>query len=141
VSGPCRASSDELEVELRRLGLPDEKISVRMTGCPNGCARLTRATSASSAAAATVHAVSSAGHVLGHRLNYELADLVPRDRLVPTLVPSWRGFRTDRRPGECFGDWCQRLGPVPGPGASDLAGGAEPIFYNTPSNSLKGNPP
>src|SRR5205823_3640364 len=30
---------DELEAELKRLGLEQEKLSVRMTGCPNGCAR------------------------------------------------------------------------------------------------------
>src|SRR5205823_5180535 len=30
---------DELESELKHLGLEAEKISVRMTGCPNGCVR------------------------------------------------------------------------------------------------------
>src|SRR5262249_21623651 len=30
---------DKLEGELVRLGLAGERISVRMTGCPNGCAR------------------------------------------------------------------------------------------------------
>src|SRR5436853_7758900 len=30
---------DELERELARLGLADLRLTVRMTGCPNGCAR------------------------------------------------------------------------------------------------------
>src|SRR5262249_12149984 len=30
---------EQLESELKRLGLQDENLSVRMTGCPNGCAR------------------------------------------------------------------------------------------------------
>ena len=30
---------DQLEASLHRLGLADESLSVRMTGCPNGCAR------------------------------------------------------------------------------------------------------
>src|SRR5262249_57901306 len=30
---------DELEAHLRELGLENEAIGVRMTGCPNGCAR------------------------------------------------------------------------------------------------------
>src|SRR5262249_56789914 len=30
---------DQLEVELKRLGLEHEKLTVRMTGCPNGRAR------------------------------------------------------------------------------------------------------
>ncbi len=28
-----------LEAELERLGLRDDEITIRMTGCPNGCAR------------------------------------------------------------------------------------------------------
>jgi sulfite reductase beta subunit-like hemoprotein len=35
-----------IEGELDRLGLLGERISLRITGCPNGCARPTRATSA-----------------------------------------------------------------------------------------------
>ena len=30
---------DQLETELARLGLEHERFTVRMTGCPNGCAR------------------------------------------------------------------------------------------------------
>src|SRR5690606_15418098 len=30
---------DELEVALSRIGLASEALTVRMTGCPNGCAR------------------------------------------------------------------------------------------------------
>jgi len=30
---------DQLEIELKRLGLDQERFTVRMTGCPNGCAR------------------------------------------------------------------------------------------------------
>ena len=28
-----------IEAEMQRLGLPDERIAMHMTGCPNGCAR------------------------------------------------------------------------------------------------------
>ena len=30
---------DELEIELQKRGLAEERLTVRMTGCPNGCAR------------------------------------------------------------------------------------------------------
>src|SRR5262249_37285047 len=30
---------DQLEIELARLGLSSERFTLRMTGCPNGCAR------------------------------------------------------------------------------------------------------
>jgi sulfite reductase (ferredoxin) len=102
---------DELEVELKRLGLKDERISVRMTGCPNGCARPYQSDVGIVGRSGDKFTLFVGGHVLGHRLNYELADLVPRDRLVPTLVPLLEGFRESRRAGESFGDYCQRLGP------------------------------
>ena len=46
------------------------------------------------------------GHVPGHRLNFELAYLVPRGRIVP--LPAQ--FKEARANGESFGDFCPRLG-------------------------------
>ena len=46
----------------------------------------------------------------GDRLNFVLQDLVPRDRLVPTLKVLLERFRSDRRADEGFGDWCTRVG-------------------------------
>jgi len=39
LNGSCRASSASFETALGKLGLKKEKINIRMTGCPNGCAR------------------------------------------------------------------------------------------------------
>src|SRR5262249_23155938 len=68
---------DELEAELRRLGLSGEKISVRMTGCPNGCARPYQSDIGIVGRSGDKYTLFVGGHVLGHRLNFELRDLTP----------------------------------------------------------------
>jgi sulfite reductase (ferredoxin) len=101
---------DELEAELEKLGLAEEKISVRMTGCPNGCARPYQSDIGIVGRSGDKFTVYVGGHVLGHRLNFELRDLTPRAEIVPTLAPLLAAFKEQRENGEPFGDFCQRLG-------------------------------
>jgi sulfite reductase (ferredoxin) len=101
---------DELEVELKRLGLENENISIRMTGCPNGCARPYQSDIGIVGRSGDKYVVYVGGNVLGNRLNFELRDLVPMAQIVPTLVPVLEQFKTQRQPGEGFGDFCRRLG-------------------------------
>jgi sulfite reductase (ferredoxin) len=51
------------------------------------------------------------GHINGHRLSFELVDLVPRGDILATLRPLLEAFRARRREDEGLGDFCQRLGP------------------------------
>jgi sulfite reductase (ferredoxin) len=101
---------DQLEVELKRLGLEDEKLSVRMTGCPNGCARPYQSDIGLVGRSGDKYTIYVGGHVLGHRLNFVLKDLVPLSQIVPTLRPLLQHFKEERRPEESFGDYCQRQG-------------------------------
>lgn len=101
---------DQLEVELKRLGLEDEKLSVRMTGCPNGCARPYQSDIGIVGRSGDKYVVYVGGSMLGHRLNFELRDLVPIGQIVPMLVPLLEQFKKQRQPGEGFGDFCTRLG-------------------------------
>jgi sulfite reductase (ferredoxin) len=101
---------DELEAELKRLGLAEEKISVRMTGCPNGCVRPYQSDIGIVGRSGDKYTVYVGGHMFGHRLSFTLKDLVPRTAIVPLLVPLLERFKHDRLAGECFGDYCQRLG-------------------------------
>jgi sulfite reductase (ferredoxin) len=101
---------DELESALRRLGLAEEKLSVRMTGCPNGCVRPYQSDIGIVGRSGDKYLLLVGGHVQGHRLNFPLEDLVPRHRLVPILETLLRHFREERQPGETFGDFCHRLG-------------------------------
>jgi sulfite reductase (ferredoxin) len=101
---------DELEAALQRLGLADEKISVRMTGCPNGCARPYQSDIGIVGRSGDKYTLFVGGHVFGHRLNFVLKDLVPRAEIVPTLTPLLERWQRERQAGEGFGDYCQRLG-------------------------------
>jgi sulfite reductase (ferredoxin) len=101
---------DELEKELRAVGLGDERITVRMTGCPNGCVRPYQSDVGIVGRSGDKYTVFVGGHVLGHRLNFPLKDLVPRGQIVATLRPLLVHFKKERRAGETFGDYCHRSG-------------------------------
>jgi sulfite reductase (ferredoxin) len=101
---------DGLAAELQRLGLQDEKIGVRMTGCPNGCVRPYQSDIGLVGRSGDKYTVYVGGRVLGDRLNFQLRDLVPLPRVVPLLTPLLRHFKEMRRTEEGFGDYCQRMG-------------------------------
>lgn len=101
---------DQLEVMVRELGLDGEAIGVRMTGCPNGCVRPYQSDIGIVGRTGDKYTVFVGGHLLGTRLNFELRDLVPRAQILPLLRPLLLSFRSERRPGESFGDYCHRLG-------------------------------
>src|SRR5438093_178229 len=101
---------ESFETELNRLGLENEAISVRMTGCPNGCARPYQSDIGIVGRSGDKYTLFVGGHVLGHRLNFELADLVPRGDIMTLLQPLLVKFKETRQDGESFGDFCQRLG-------------------------------
>jgi sulfite reductase (ferredoxin) len=101
---------DELEAELKRLGLADEKLSVRMTGCPNGCVRPYQSDVGIVGRSGDKYVVYVGGRIRGDRLNFELKDLVPRGEIVTTLRPLLVHFREERQAGESFGEFCHRLG-------------------------------
>jgi sulfite reductase (ferredoxin) len=101
---------DRLEAELRRLGLEQEKLSVRMTGCPNGCARPYQSDIGLVGRSGDKYTVFVGGRLLGDRLNFPLRDLVPLGEIVPLLLPLLERFRQERQGGESFGEYCYRLG-------------------------------
>ena len=101
---------DQLEVELAKLGLAKETFTLRMTGCPNGCARPYNCDIGLVGKAAGKYTVLVGGRLLGDRLNFIYKDMVPADAVVPTLVPLFAYFKSARQSGETFGDFCQRKG-------------------------------
>jgi sulfite reductase (ferredoxin) len=102
---------DELEAELEALGLADEKLSVRMTGCPNGCARPYQSDIGLVGRSGDKYTVYVGGSISGTRLNFLLRDLVPAGQIVPLLAGLFQHFRDERLAGESFGDYCSRHGP------------------------------
>ncbi len=117
----------QFEAEMERLGLAAERFTVRMTGCPNGCARPYNADiglvgrsavkNADGTNEAGTYTIFLGGRTLGDRLNVIFKDYVPFDQVVPELVPVFVRFREERSAGETFGDFCHRLG------VKDLGGG------------------
>ena len=93
-----------------RLGLSQETFTVRMTGCPNGCARPYNSDIGLVGKAAGKYTVLLGGRLLGNRMNVIYKDMVPAEDLVSTLVPVLAYFKQDRQAGETFGDFCHRKG-------------------------------
>lgn len=101
---------DELEKELAGLGLGDTPLSLRMTGCPNGCARPYNSDIGLVGRSGDKYTLYVGGRIHGDRLSYELQDLLPKDQIAPTLKKILAVYKTDRHPGEGFGDYVTRLG-------------------------------
>ncbi|WP_435011328.1 NADPH-dependent assimilatory sulfite reductase hemoprotein subunit [Tundrisphaera lichenicola] len=111
---------DQMEVALTTLGLETDRFTVRMTGCPNGCARPYNADIGLVGRSATrnddgtpgpgTYTVFLGGRTLGDRLNVEFKDYVPFDRVVPELVPVFARYKAERLEDETLGDFCHRVG-------------------------------
>lgn len=101
---------DDLEKEVAKLGLQDEKFTMRMTGCPNGCARPYNSDIGLVGRAKEKYTMFLGGRLLGNRLSYIYKDMVPADQVVPELVKVFTVFKEQRSEGESLGDFCDRLG-------------------------------
>ena len=101
---------DELEVELAKLGLDTEQFTIRMTGCPNGCARPYTSDIGLVGKAVGKYTILVGGRLLGNRLNVIYKDMVPLREVVKELVPLLVYFKANREPGESLGDFCHRKG-------------------------------
>ncbi len=101
---------DVMEQKLLELGLDKELFTVRMTGCPNGCARPYNADIGLVGKAKGKYTVYVGGTRLGTRLGFIYKDLVPLEKITDSLEPLFRAFRDQRTQAESFGDWCTRLG-------------------------------
>ncbi|MFM9115554.1 MAG: NADPH-dependent assimilatory sulfite reductase hemoprotein subunit [Planctomycetota bacterium] len=110
---------DQLEVELAKLGLSQEAFTVRMTGCPNGCARPYNSDIGLVGKTKGKYTILVGGRLLGNRLNFLYKDLVPEEEVVPSLVPLLAYYKRERQERETLGSFCDRKG------ASDLQNWAE----------------
>jgi len=110
----------EFEQALESIGLADERFTVHMTGCPNGCARPYNSDVGLVGRGASknpdgtpgpgTYTIFLGGRVEGDRLNEPFKDYVPLDQIVDELTPVLQRFKAERQPDETFGDFCHRLG-------------------------------
>jgi sulfite reductase (ferredoxin) len=95
---------------LDELGLADERISFRMSGCPNGCSRPYLGDVGFVGTTLGKYDVMLAGDFNGTRLNRVYAHNIPIVDIPVLLRPIFAAFRSDRQPGEGFGNWVERVG-------------------------------
>jgi len=100
----------EIERIADRLGLADERISYRMTGCPNGCARPYLGDVGFVGTTLGKYDVHLAGDFLGTRLNEPFARNVPLVEIPALLEGPLAAFADERSGGQGFGDWCHEVG-------------------------------
>lgn len=100
----------QVQAALSRHGLLDERISLRLTGCPNGCARPYAGDIGVVGRSPGIYALFVGGDFEGTRLSFPLADKVATHRVGETLEPLLAHFAAARIPGEGFGDFCHRHG-------------------------------
>jgi sulfite reductase (ferredoxin) len=100
----------QLASTLDELGLADERISFRMSGCPNGCSRPYLGDVGFVGTTLGKYDVMLGGDFGGMRLNRLYASNVPISEIPSLLRPIFIEFRLHRQSGEGFGDWVDRVG-------------------------------
>jgi sulfite reductase (NADPH) hemoprotein beta-component len=102
----------KLENSLEDYGLRHDSIVMRMTGCPNGCARPWLAEVALVGKAAGAYNLMLGGGHHGERLNKIYRYSIKEDEILDILLPLFKRWSLERNDGEPFGDWTIRAGII-----------------------------
>lgn len=98
----------KFENVLDESGLRDDAISLRVTGCPNGCARPYLAEIGLVGRAPGKYALYLGASYIGTRLNRLVSPSTTLDGAVELLTPIIKRYALERSEGESFGDFCER---------------------------------
>ncbi len=99
---------EKFEAVLDEAGLKEDAISLRITGCPNGCARPYISEIGLVGRAPGKYALFLGAKYNGTRLNRLFAPSVTIDGAVEMLTPIIKRYALERLDGEGFGDFCER---------------------------------
>lgn len=99
-----------VEARIAKYGLSKERISIHMTGCPNGCARPYTPDIGFVGKTLNKYTVYLGGNVLGTRIGFIFEDTVPLEKLADVVSPALAYYKQARQNGETFGDFCHRVG-------------------------------
>ncbi len=101
-----------LEAATDAAGLAQDDITIRMTGCPNGCARPYLAEIALVGRTPGVYHLYIGGAFDGARMNKLYRKDVDGDAIVAALTPLLHDYAEHRSVGERFGDYVIRAGHI-----------------------------
>ncbi|MFM8708172.1 MAG: NADPH-dependent assimilatory sulfite reductase hemoprotein subunit [Planctomycetia bacterium] len=101
---------DSLEPEVAKLGLSHDAFTVRMTGCPNACARPYNSDIGIVGRTLGKYTLFIGGRLLGDRLNTQYKDVVPFEHLSREITAVLACYKAERHAGETLGDFCHRKG-------------------------------
>ena len=100
-----------LRATMTKVGLPaDEQVLVRMTGCPNGCARPYMAELGFVGDGPGSYQIWLGGTSNLLTLSEPFADRVKDADVETFFEPIFYAFKTGKNAGERFGDWVNRVG-------------------------------
>ncbi|MEO0795910.1 MAG: NADPH-dependent assimilatory sulfite reductase hemoprotein subunit [Verrucomicrobiota bacterium] len=101
-----------IEAILDEAGLRDEDIVIRMTGCPNGCARPFLAEIGLVGRSPGKYNLYLGASFNGDRLNKLYRDSATEQEILDELKPMIQRFAKERNEGEHFGDFVVRAGII-----------------------------
>jgi sulfite reductase (NADPH) hemoprotein beta-component len=104
---------DKLDVVMKEAGLEHDPILIRMTGCPNGCARPFLGEIAFVGKAPGKYNLYLGAGFQGQRLNKMYRENIGEEQILEELTPMIHRYAKERNPGEPFGDFVIRTGYVP----------------------------
>jgi sulfite reductase (ferredoxin) len=97
---------------LADIGLSQDLFTLRITGCPNGCARPYAGDIGLVGRTPGVYALYLGGDFLGTRLSEKVLDKLPYEAITGTLKKAFVDFRDHRTDKHTtFGDYCHDRGP------------------------------
>ena len=102
--------TDRIRSLLNKLGMADEHFVIRMTGCPNGCARPYMAELGFVGSAPEKYQIWLGGTPNQTQLAQPYEQKMPVSELETFLEPIFVFFRQNRKLKESFGSFCSRVG-------------------------------
>ncbi len=95
---------------LTQLDMDEEEFVIRMTGCPNGCARPYMAELGFVGSLPDAYQIWLGGTANQTRLAQAYLEKLPIDELEAFLEPLFVYFKQSKQAGESFGEFCHRVG-------------------------------
>jgi len=103
---------DKLDVVIKEAGLENDPILVRMTGCPNGCARSSLGEIGFIGKAPGKYNLYLGAGFHGQRLNKLYRENINEEQILEELTPILHRYAREREQGERFGDFVIKAGYV-----------------------------